>query len=138
MRAPARRFDYLAGKNGTYSRSFDAAGGGLYLLITPDPNKAGKAGSKLWRMAYRFHGRQKACSIGPYGNGNDGTVSLATAHQKRETIALLQRWAGYLKDRFGRLYRPDIKRPDVLAFFRGEGRPADRVHSIGGASLRLR
>ncbi|MDA9497688.1 tyrosine-type recombinase/integrase [Bradyrhizobium sp. CCBAU 11357] len=173
----------------------DATGGGLYLLIKPDPNKAGKAGSKLWRMAYRFHGRQKTYSIGSYGNGSDGTISLAGARQKRdaakallaqdrpvdpsiekqferhrqaaerpfgmwidewladkrtekikrgrlvtvrspETIALLERWAGYLKDRFGRLYRPDIKRPDVLAFFRGmqvEGRleTRDRVHSIG-------
>lgn len=35
-----------------------------------------------------------------------------------ETIALLERWAGYLKDRFGKLFRQDIKRPDVLAFFR--------------------
>lgn len=53
-----------------------------------------------------------------------------------ETIALLERWAGYLKDRFGKLYRQDIKRPDVLAFFRAmqaEGRleTRDRVHSIG-------
>jgi hypothetical protein len=29
-----------------------------------------------------------------------------------ETIALLERWAGYLKKRFGRLYRPDITRPN--------------------------
>ena len=173
----------------------DATGGGLYLLITPDPNGTGKAGSKLWQMAYRFHGRQKTYSIGPYGNGSDGTVSLATARQKRDaakalltqdrpvdpsiekqferhrqaaerpfgvwidewlaekktekikrgrlvtvrssqTIALLERWSGYLKDRFGSLHRPDIKRPDVLAFFRtmqAEGRleTRDRVHSIG-------
>jgi integrase len=173
----------------------DVTGGGLYLLITPDPSRPGKAGSKLWRMAYRFHGRQKTFSIGPYGNGNDGTVSLATARQKRdaakallakdrpvdpsiekqferhrqaaerpfgvwidewladkktekirrgrlitvrspETLALLERWASYLKDRFGKLYRHDIKRPDALTFFRGiqaEGRleTRDRVHSIG-------
>ena len=53
-----------------------------------------------------------------------------------ETIALLERWAGYLKDRFGKLYRQDIKRPNVLAYFRAlqaEGRleTRDRVHSIG-------
>lgn len=146
-------------------------------------------------MAYRFRGRQKTFSIGAYGNGNDGTVSLATPRQKRdaakallakdrpvdpsiekqfeqhrraaerpfgvwidewlagkktekirrgrlitvrspETLALLERWASYLKDRFGKLYRHDIKRPDALVFFRGiqaEGRleTRDRVHSIG-------
>jgi integrase len=53
-----------------------------------------------------------------------------------ETIALLERWAGYLKGRFGKLHRQDIKRPDVLSFFRvmqAEGRleTRDRVHSIG-------
>ncbi|GLR89743.1 tyrosine-type recombinase/integrase [Bradyrhizobium iriomotense] len=53
-----------------------------------------------------------------------------------QTIALLERWAGYLKSRFGKLYRQDITRSDVLAFFRAmqsEGRleTRDRVHSIG-------
>ncbi|MDI3564426.1 Arm DNA-binding domain-containing protein [Bradyrhizobium sp. Arg816] len=67
----------------------DATGGGLYLLITPDLNRPGKAGSRLWRMAYRFRGRQKTYSIGPYGNGNDGTVSLATACQKCDAAKAL-------------------------------------------------
>ncbi|MBO4227111.1 tyrosine-type recombinase/integrase [Bradyrhizobium neotropicale] len=173
----------------------DVTGGGLYLFVKPDLNRPGKAASKLWQIAYRFHGRQKTYSIGPYGDGTDGTVSLFTARQKRdaakallaqdppldpsiekqferhrqaaerpfgvwidewlaekktekikrgrlvtvrssETIALLERWAGYLKSRFGKLCRKDIKRPDVLAFFRAmqaEGRleTRDRVHSIG-------
>ena len=34
-------------------------GGGLYLLITPN-------GSKLWRLKYRFHGREKLLSYGSY------------------------------------------------------------------------
>lgn len=34
-------------------------GGGLYLLITP-------SGSKLWRLKYRFHGREKLLSYGSY------------------------------------------------------------------------
>jgi hypothetical protein len=143
---------------------------------------------------------RRLSSTGPYGKGNDGTLSLAAARQKRdaakallarappvdpsiekqverhrqaaerplgvwidewiaekktekikrgvlltvrssETIALLERWAGYLRDRFGKLHRQDIKRADVLAFFRmmqAEGRleTRDRVHSIG-ASFRL-
>ena len=36
----------------------DATGGGLYLFVTPDKNRAGDAASKLWRMGYRFHARQ--------------------------------------------------------------------------------
>jgi hypothetical protein len=179
----------------TATKISDATGGGLYLFIRPDPNRPGKAASKLWQMAYRLRGRQKTLSIGPYGNANDGTISLATARQKRdaakallaqnppvdpsiekqferhrqaaerpfgawidewlaekktekikrgklvtvrspETIALLERWAGYLKSRFGKCYRKDVKRPDVLAFFRsmqaaGRLETRDRVHSIG-------
>lgn len=34
-------------------------GGGLYLHVTP-------TGSKLWRMAYRFEGKQKLLSFGAY------------------------------------------------------------------------
>ena len=73
----------------TATKISDATGGGLYLLITLDPNRPGKAGSKLWRMAYRFRSRQKTYSIGLYGNGNDGTVSLATARQKRDAAKAL-------------------------------------------------
>jgi integrase len=47
-------------------------GGGLYLYVPPQ-------GSKLWRMNYRFEGRQKTLSFGPYP-----AVSLAEARSKRE------------------------------------------------------
>jgi len=56
--------------------------GGLYLLVTAN-------GAKLWRMAYRFHGRQKKLAIGRYGNGDDGTVSLVMARQKRDAAKAL-------------------------------------------------
>ncbi|MBM1633876.1 tyrosine-type recombinase/integrase [Sulfitobacter mediterraneus] len=36
-----------------------ADAGGLYLLVTP-------AGSRLWRMKYRYDGREKLLSFGPY------------------------------------------------------------------------
>lgn len=36
-----------------------ADGGGLHLLVKP-------TGSKLWRLAYRFHGKQKTISFGAY------------------------------------------------------------------------
>lgn len=42
-------------------------GGGLHLLVTP-------AGSKLWRLAYRFQGKQKTMAFGAYPE-----VSLAEA-----------------------------------------------------------
>ena len=47
-------------------------GGGLYLHVTPN-------GSKLWRLAYRFDGKQKLLSFGPYP-----TVTLANARKKRD------------------------------------------------------
>lgn len=46
--------------------------GGLYLLINPNE-------SKLWRMKYRFHGKEKLLSIGKYPE-----VSLADARRKKE------------------------------------------------------
>jgi hypothetical protein len=46
--------------------------GGLYLLIAPH-------GSKLWRLAYRFGGKQKTLSIGAYP-----IITLKVARDKRE------------------------------------------------------
>jgi hypothetical protein len=48
-------------------------GGGLYLLIQPH-------GTKLWRLAYRFHGKQKLLAFGIYP-----LVSLAEARLRRDT-----------------------------------------------------
>ena len=47
-------------------------GGGLYLHVTP-------TGGKLWRMAYRYEGKQKTLSFGSYP-----VVSLKDARQKRD------------------------------------------------------
>lgn len=52
-------------------------GGGLYLMVTPQ-------GSKLWRMAYRFAGKQKTLAIGPYP-----TVSLERAREVRSAAKRL-------------------------------------------------
>jgi hypothetical protein len=49
-------------------------GGGLFLLIRPKP-----IGSKLWRLAYRFGGKQKTLALGIYP-----TVSLSQARQGRD------------------------------------------------------
>src|SRR6478672_4021920 len=46
--------------------------GGLHLLIQPH-------GSKLWRLAYRFAGKQKTLAIGVYP-----TVSLEEARRHRD------------------------------------------------------
>src|SRR6267378_604114 len=53
-----------------------------------------------------------------------------------KTIEVLELRVGYVKDRFGKLLRQDIKRPDVLAFMRsyeaeGKLETRDRVRSIG-------
>lgn len=47
-------------------------GGGLHLLVTP-------AGGRLWRMAYRFAGKQKTLAFGAFP-----AVSLADARAKRD------------------------------------------------------
>jgi len=48
-----------------------ADGGGLHLMLTPQ-------GSKLWRLAYRFAGKQKTLAIGAYP-----IVSLEKAREAR-------------------------------------------------------
>src|SRR5207237_2075418 len=53
-----------------------------------------------------------------------------------KTIEVLELRVGYVKHRFGKLHRQDIKRPDVLAFMRsyeaeGKLETRDRVRSIG-------
>lgn len=47
-------------------------GGGLHLLVSPN-------GSKLWRLAYRFGGKQKTLAFGVYPH-----VSLSKARERRE------------------------------------------------------
>lgn len=47
-------------------------GGGLHIMLTT-------TGSKLWKMAYRFNGKQKTLSFGAYPS-----VSLAQARKKRD------------------------------------------------------
>lgn len=47
-------------------------GGGLYLLINPQ-------GSRLWRLKYRVHGKEKLLAIGAYPD-----VSLKRAREKRD------------------------------------------------------
>lgn len=49
-----------------------ADGGGLHLLVTP-------SGGKLWRLKYRFGGKEKQLSIGPYPH-----IGLSEARQRRE------------------------------------------------------
>ncbi len=52
-------------------------GGGLYVLVTPQ-------GSKLWRLAYRFAGKQKTLAIGPYP-----TITLERARAARTAAKTL-------------------------------------------------
>lgn len=52
-------------------------GGGLHLLVQPN-------GSKLWRLKYRFEGKEKLLSFGKYP-----IVTLAIAREKRNEAKLL-------------------------------------------------
>lgn len=51
-------------------------GGGLQLWLMPEPSA-----SKLWRLAYRFDGKQKTVAIGPYP-----LIGLADARAKRDEL----------------------------------------------------
>ncbi|WP_420434735.1 tyrosine-type recombinase/integrase [Hyphobacterium sp.] len=52
-------------------------GGGLYLFVSP-------SGGKLWRLAYRFDGKQKTLALGAYP-----AVSLALSRQRRDEAKTL-------------------------------------------------
>lgn len=52
-------------------------GGGLYLLVSP-------SGGKLWRLKYRYLGKQKLLSLGSYPE-----ISLQDAREKRESARKL-------------------------------------------------
>lgn len=54
-----------------------ADGGGLYIYLTPN-------GSKLWRMKYRFNGKEKTLSFGAYP-----IVSLSEARGQRDAAKKL-------------------------------------------------
>ena len=47
-------------------------GGGLFLLVSP-------AGGKLWRLKYRFQGKEKLLAIGAYPD-----ISLKDARKRRD------------------------------------------------------
>ena len=64
----------LKGKSAPFKVS-DAEG--LYLLVAP-------GGSKMWRLAYRFGGKQKALALGHYP-----TVSLLEARRSRDAAKQL-------------------------------------------------
>jgi hypothetical protein len=49
---------------------------GLYLLVTPN-------GGKLWRLKYRYAGKEKLLALGVYGDKKD-EVSLKKAREKRD------------------------------------------------------
>jgi integrase len=56
--------------------------GGLHVLVTPASTLLPK-GSKLWKCAYRFAGRQKTLSLGAYPD-----ISLGEARARREAAKL--------------------------------------------------
>lgn len=72
--------DTAARKAKAATKSYKLAdSGGLFLFVTP-------AGGKLWRLKYRFNGKEKLLSIGPYPD-----VSLADARAERDNAKTILR-----------------------------------------------
>jgi hypothetical protein len=55
---------------------------GMYLLVSP-------SGGKLWRLAYRFHGKQKSLALGKYPQ----TSLLEARHARDEAKRLISKGA---------------------------------------------
>src|SRR5215475_15653844 len=68
---PLRDVSIRNAKRGSSPRKL-SDGGGLYVLIPP-------TGSKLWRLAYRFAGKQKTLALGVYP-----AISLEEARRRRD------------------------------------------------------
>lgn len=69
--------DALRGRDRPYKVS---EGGGLHLLVTPN-------GSKLWRLSYRFGGKQKTLALGVYDRDTNGLIE-ARARRANAKLAL--------------------------------------------------
>lgn len=81
-------------------------GGGLHLLISPQ-------GSKLWRLAYRFGGKQKILALGVYpvvnlsastllnesGKWLPDAIEVGLAHAGTDEVRRTYRRAAYWDDR---------------------------------------
>jgi integrase len=73
---------------GEKSKLYDS--GGLFLLVRTGGPKTPK-GLKHWRLKYRFAGKEKLLALGVYGNGKNGTVTLAQARVRRDDARRLLR-----------------------------------------------
>jgi hypothetical protein len=72
-------------------------GGGLFLLVTP-------SGGKLWRLKYRFAGKEKLIALGIYPE-----ISLADARQRR-TMPASSLKLGLTRQQQGRSRRRNVPR----------------------------
>src|SRR6056297_2573062 len=73
MKLTATEIDALLPLEKVYKKS---DGRGLFIFVTP-------AGSKLWRMNYRFEARQKTLSLGPYPTVSLEQARAASSHAKK-------------------------------------------------------
>lgn len=68
--------------------------GGLQLHVMPH-------GSRLWRLAYRFNGKQRELSIGVHPAVGLAAARAARAYNAAEYLddrrAMMQRWADHLE-----------------------------------------
>ncbi|WP_176056023.1 tyrosine-type recombinase/integrase [Brucella intermedia] len=105
-------------KSTTSPKKYSDAGG-LHLLVNP-------TGSKLWRLAYRFEGKQKLLALGAYP-----AISLADARKRRDSAKELlaqgadpsqQAKAEKRAKKISAANTFDIIADEVLAKFQREGR----------------
>jgi integrase len=93
-------------------------GGGLYLLINPN-------GSKIWRLAYRFQGREKLLSGGPYPK----TTLLAARRWRDSMHELLEIGLDPSEER-------QAEKREVLA--RSTGRVTNQFQHVAREWLKIR
>ena len=97
------------------SRMFD--GGGLYLEIAP-------SGGKLWRLKYRYGGKEKRLAIGTYPE-----ISLLDARNRREIARkLLANGIDPADAKKRRRPHVLIERRTALKWWRGNGSLSSRQH----------
>jgi hypothetical protein len=87
-------------------RMFD--GGGLFLFVTP-------SGGKLWRLKYRYEGKERLLSLGAYPE-----ISLEDARQRRDEAREL------IKQKID----PSERRKEEKAIVKAERLEADRTPSV--------
>jgi len=102
-------------------------GEGLHVMVSPN-------GSKLWRLSYRFSGKQKTLALGRYP-----TISLLQARRARDTAkALLARGVDPSADRKAERRKKSIAAANTFEAVANEWFEANQDRWVESYSSRLR